>query len=124
MIEINESSLGIWYVSAPGEDWLGHLGHAPDGRLEFSYRTRVYTDGKVFDSADLRIWRKIKAKSPDHSLSKMIQTIQAVVSYLIIDEPKARTWELIRGERSLAEFLDLLCAMPSVHHRFVPKDRP
>ena len=57
MINLNEKSIGIWYLQTlPDQDFMGHLGWE-DGKLIFTHRFRYYKDDLIgFQSKDDKHW--------------------------------------------------------------------
>ena len=116
-IEITDRTFGIWMVPLPGGDWLGHLGTDAEGKPSFIYRFRWYKDGKVFeDSMDVKRWFAVTPKAgTTPTVEHMLEV--ARFSYNQLREKAGTTegWELLRGERTAGEFMDVLRSLPGMH---------
>jgi hypothetical protein len=55
-IEVNERTVGFWFVTIPNGDWMAGLQALDGGRFKLQYRFRYYKDSKAFGSDDKKNW--------------------------------------------------------------------
>jgi len=111
--EISEQTVGLWYVELPNGNWLASINRITDGTVQLDYRLRWFRDDKLFDeSNDVRNWYRLKTNDE----KKLLETTRAIFSQLT---ETFKGWELMRGGRSVEEFLDELGRMPGMHMKRV-----
>jgi len=116
-IEITERTIGLWHCELPDGNWLAHLEHTADGRIQLTYRVRWYRDDKLGpDSEDIKNWY---SGTMQVSEADAIAQCRAVME-AIVEAIGGAGWELLKGARTLDEFLQLLQAMPNMHTQTVP----
>jgi hypothetical protein len=123
-IEISEGTVGVWYVALSHCDWLAHVGRNAEGLYELRYRFRWFRDDKIWDSKDRKNWYRFVTK-PGEPVDRILETTRARAKLLSEGcGPLAHTtnWELLRGERTVEEFADLLLTMPGVHYEKMPNE--
>jgi len=116
LMEIGENTLGIWYVSMDGCDWLAHLARHGE-RFEFVYRFRYYVDKEPFEGKDHRSWTRVEMK-PHAPESHALGIARFAFERLIAVTGAVRHWELMRGGRSAEEFAEVLTSMPGIHAKY------
>lgn len=119
-IELNENTVGIWYVSMDGMDWMAHIAEE-DETFELTYRHRYYEDDKNFDSDDRKSWYSGSIKKPEttkkeiigtmDNMCKMMEKIQDGVPYRLLMEGK-----------TFDEFVEEFTNMPFSHAKTISKE--
>jgi len=122
-IEINENTIGMWCIHIDDKsDWLAHLARGgPGGKVVLDYRHRYYVDDKIgAESKDRKNWYHGELTGPeDVAIRKMRRVFEEFRSHL----PRTRpAWELLKGGRTAAEFLEELATMPGMHVQLEVKD--
>ena len=114
---IDETLIGIWFVdlSHEDQDWLGTLRYNDDGDYEMVYRHRYYVDDKNFDSEDKKSWYEGTIEKERYTEEEIITETRGFVAKLSAFADDAPTFELIKGERSVEEFMVEFRALPFVH---------
>lgn len=122
-IQMTDQTLAIWCIEirqAGGDEgnWMGFLQRQEKGYL-FEYRFRWYVDDKKHDSADRRSFYTI-AFNPMTFTPGVAADMEAVrhgreiFEITKTMEGSMSSWELVRGARSMEEFMDALASMPGV----------
>ena len=129
-IPISDKTIGVWRVQLPGGNWLAHLFHngSPTPRSEYTAQSTwrgaharrlaalpvhimVYRFRWDKDDRDERPWAicALRPGTPQaDAIEKVRQAQDRLMTYGL------GGWELLRGERSLAEFLAALREMPGM----------
>lgn len=118
MIEINEKTIGIWAVHLGSRgDWLGHLARGAKG-IELKYRFRWYRDDKLYEeSKDKKNWYRVESRAM--SEAQGIEVVRGAYQEILTASVRNKGWELLRGERSVEEFMAELFAMPGMNHKML-----
>lgn len=102
---------------------MGFLQKQEKGYL-FEYRFRWYVDDKVHGSADRRSFYTI-AFSPmtftpgaelDEEAVRHGREIFEITKKM---DGSTSSWELVRGKRTMDEFMELMATMPGIHMKIV-----
>lgn len=117
---INEQTIGMWNV-ALGErgNWLAHLARDDKG-IVLTYRFRWYRDDKTYDSGDKKNW--YRAESKTMNASQGIEVMRRTFNEIMAASARNKGWELLRGERSMDDFMTELFKMPGMHHKTIDAD--
>ena len=129
-IPISEKTIGMWRVELPGGNWLAHLFHngTSTSRSEYIPETAwrgaharrlaalpvhimVYRFHWDKDGRDERPWAicGLRPGTPQaDAIERVSQAQDRLMTYGL------RGWELLRGERSMAEFFAALREMPGM----------
>lgn len=114
--EINEQTLGIWYVQIGTSDWMASVWLKDDGTAEGGYRWRHYRDDKAFDSKDEKNWYTLKQKSAEPvDPLVLIESVSEMARFIEKMEPNTKRYELIRGSGSAEWFMEEFLKLPFVH---------
>jgi hypothetical protein len=114
-IEIGERTIAMWSVEMHHGNLLAHLGYIEEGkpRLRLDGRFRWYRDD-VIDSRksnDRRSWWKVETNDPPalaiEKFRDLIESLRRADGW--------KSWELLRGSRTAAEFAEELGKMPNMH---------
>ena len=114
MIEITDSTLGLWYVELPGGNWTAMLS-GDAGRAKLQCRFRWYKGRAIWDSDDAKNFYSIDNKS-GASAATLIDSVRAVIAGMKA-MGAGKSYELLRGTGTLDEFFDQFLALPFVHAR-------
>ena len=109
---LDESVLAIWYYDFPGGNFMANMRRLEPGRLKVTYRFRYHRDDKAFDSADEKnwyegIWRDVR----DEALA--VEAFGAACR----EAAPTKVYQIIRGNRTLDEFMDEFLAQPFINMR-------
>ena len=129
-IPISDKTIGMWRVELPGGNWLAHLFHnggvrpRPESTPETTWRSAqarrlaalpvhimVYRFRWDRDGKDERPWAicGLRPGTPDMEAIERVRDAQSnLMTYGL------GGWELLRGERSSAEFIAALREMPGM----------
>jgi len=92
------------------------IGAKEGGGFKLNYRFRWYRDSKAFDSKDERNWYKGEADD----LQKGIETVR-LIAQAMKAKGGGKLWELLRGNLSTRDFMDLLLHQPFAHAKQMTK---
>ena len=114
-IKFNESLRGIWFCSSiPGEqDFLLSLNRITEEQYEVTYRFRYYNSADPFDEKDKKNW--YSAKITGKSEKEIIDSIRTLLGYLLAKDDDIYPAEILRGDRTLDEFMDEFMKQDFVH---------
>jgi hypothetical protein len=118
-IVVSENTVAMWSIQIDSTmDWLAHLSRTeqPD-KFHFIYRLRTYVDDKIFDSEDRKSWREGTLTGPE---PEVLRKLRVIFEELLGHSTAMRGWELLRGQRSVEEFLDALTEMPNMTSKVLP----
>lgn len=112
-IEVGEATVGMWCIEL-GRDanWLAHLARLPSGKFALDYRVRHYLDDKLEGSADRKNWYHGELTGPE---ARVLHNMRRVFDEMLERAPGHRGWELVKGERTVEQFLEALRQMPGIH---------
>jgi major membrane immunogen (membrane-anchored lipoprotein) len=116
-IEITDRTQGIWYVTIPDGDWMGHIEAQDGGRVKVLYRFRYYKGPEIWDSKDVRNWYSAEADD----LTKAVEVMR-VVTQKLKASGGGESWEVLRGSGSVNQFFEEFKRLPFVHVKKVSKD--
>ena len=115
MIEITQRTVGLWYVTLPSGDWMGAVDALDGGRFKMTYRFRYYRDTKVFsDSKDVKNWYSGEGDDFGHAVRAMREIVR-----LLKRTGGGESFENLRGDSSVDEFMARWDAQPFVHKKHV-----
>jgi hypothetical protein len=115
-IEIDfEQVIGVWSVELNSAgNMIAFLSRGPGANFTLNYRFRHYRDDKLgADSADVRHY--YHGELTNLTEGQAIEKLRQIVEEFRTDRGDGRGWELIRGERSVDEFVELFTRMPGIH---------
>ena len=114
-IEFNESIKGVWFCTlVPGEqDFLLGLNRIDEEHYEVTYRFRYYNSADPFDEKDEKNW--YSAKIAGRSEKEIVDSIHILLSYLLLKNDDICVTEILRGDRTLDEFMDEFMKQDFVH---------
>jgi hypothetical protein len=120
-IEVNDRTVGFWFVTIPNGDWMAGLQALDGGRFKLQYRFRYYKDDKAFDSDDKKNW--YSGEGDDYGSA--VRTLRMVAEALK-QQAKGEMWEVLRGDGTVNDFMDKFMKLPFVHAKkaFEAKDLP
>jgi hypothetical protein len=110
-ILLNEDLLAVWFMDVSDRsNWLAGLSKHHRG-TRLLWRMRYYEPGTPPDSPDKKNWYESIYAEPAGEVIQRVRTRLRVVSLFAKDRP----YELIRGDRSLDEFVAEFRRAPFVH---------
>jgi len=112
-IKLDESILGIWFLSLDNSDLLFSLNDEED-KYKVQYRFRYYEDDKTHDSDDRKSWYEGVIYKKDMTLAEAIEATEktfTTFSRLTANEPTS----LIKGDMTYEEFMEEFKKLPFVH---------
>jgi len=118
-IRIDEHSLAMFSVDYHHGNILAHLARKDDGTHEVRLRNRVYKDDKLGpESKDHKTYWQIHDTSTRES--EAIENMRGFVNSFAemaqkVMGKRADRWEVVRGARSVEEFMELVSTMPGMH---------
>lgn len=118
-LTVTEATVGMWSVDLLIANWLAELARGENGKHVLTYRTRFYRDQKIFDSADQRTFHQAELSGTEQ---EVLRKVRVIFDELRNATPPHHGWELIRGARSVEEFLAVLGDMPDMHMRWEPAE--
>lgn len=118
-LTVTEATVGMWSVDLLIANWLAELARAENGKHVLTYRIRFYRDEKIFDSADQRTFHQTELSGTEQ---EVLRKVRVIFDELCNATPTHHGWELIRGARSVEEFLAVLGGMPGMHMRKEPAE--
>lgn len=117
-IALTDATLALWSAEYPNGNWMAHLARGAEaGSYDLTVRRRAYVDDKLWpESADeLRSWM-VRFKSASDAAA--IERTRLCWKMLASNSGSEPAWELVRGLRTLDEFVTALAAQPGIHtHR-------
>lgn len=120
-IVIDEHLLAMWFAETPTGDWMAGLSKSESGGYELKYRFRHYTKGPaplgVWDGSDRKSWYGVKGKQ----LQPLIDTTRLILRSGTMTGAFSKSYELLRGEKTTHEFVELLRKQPFAHSKKVTK---
>ncbi len=116
MIEVNDRTVGFWYVTLPHQhgDWMAALQLLDGDRFKLTYRFRYYEDEKVFDSNDRKNWYSGEGDDCGGAVNKL-----RLLAGAIKEQANGEMWEVLRGDETVSEFMDKFMKLPFVHAKKV-----
>lgn len=119
-ITLTERTVGIWYVSMDGQDWMAHVAEE-DETFELTYRHRYYVDDKNFDSEDKKNWYSGSISKPETTEDDIISVMDKMCK-MMSDRQDGVPYRIIKGDKSLDEFVEEFTSMPFSHHKIISKE--
>lgn len=113
-IEVTERTIGIWYLilDGGGSDWMAGMWREDDG-IHLSYRFRYYRDDKFDEtSEDKKNWYSMVT---GETAQKSIMAVRDLIKAMQNELDAGRSWEILKGERSIEEFMEEFSSMPWTH---------
>jgi hypothetical protein len=120
-IELSDATQAIWFVELGDNlgDFMGAINTMPDGIIKLTYRLRWYRDDKPWDSKDRKQWFTGYSKD-DHNPQTAIDAMRKVIEDLgSITGMVRKVHELLRGDLSTRDFMDLLLHQEFAHAKHV-----
>jgi hypothetical protein len=117
-MEITDATQGIWFMSTPGGDWMMTIDRTPAGAAKIIYRFRYYEDDKAFDSKDRKNW--YQATHPD--FDRAMEGCRVIAATIRKLPGAGKQVELLRGNLSTRDFMDLLIHQEFAHTKKVSKE--
>lgn len=118
LITVDDNIVAMWFlVVDAGIDWMGGLSRMPDGSMRFANRLRYYNpesrdphDGKDRKKEQILLLRP----EGQGTEADLIEQVRRVVGELT-QHAIGPLYELLRGNRSVEEFMDELKRQPWAH---------
>jgi hypothetical protein len=119
----DEKTVGIWFVSGHGHDWLCNVREImPNDEYRIIYRFRYYTDKKhsnPFESKDKKNWFHATAKKKTRAYA--ISAARAMAQSIAEVEGVEKPYELLNNG-DYKDFVKKFLDAPFVFAKMVPKE--
>ena len=123
-IELNESIRGIWFCTlVPDEqDFLLSLARIAEKHSKITYRFRYYNSSDPFDEDDEKNWYsgEVTGQNEAEAITTIHDTFMPIISAI---NGNAEFTGIIRGDRSLDEFIAKFMEQDFVHTKSVSKEQ-
>jgi len=119
-IVLDDNIVGIWYVlTGEKEDFMLAISKCPEG-LELVYRHRYYHSDDPWDEKDHKSWYRMVTSKTDvqraiETAREMVQGVAMIAVKMGRLMPPAQVFELVRGDKSVEQFAEVLKSMPWAH---------
>jgi hypothetical protein len=119
-IVLDENIVGIWYaLTGEKDDFMLAISKCAEG-LELVYRHRYYASDDPWDERDKKSWYRMVTKKNDvqHAIEtarEMVQGVAMIAVKMGRLMPPAQVFELVRGDKSVEDFAEVLMSMPWAH---------
>lgn len=127
-MKLDDSVIAMWQIEMrlKGDDgvttdgnWMAILSKQPDG-FALNFRYRWYRDDKVgVESQDTRHFYVAKMNPAITDPGEAIKQAREVYEFTRSKTHSSHSWELLRGERSLDAFMELMGTMPGMHMKTI-----
>jgi hypothetical protein len=115
---LSDRTQAIWFVEIPPGDWMAAIEALDDGRFRLEYRFRYDRDRDAFESQDAKKWYRVEAED----LAQGIEAVRRIISLMKLRMQAGRSYELLRGNLSTRDFMDLLMCQSFVHTKQVSEE--
>jgi hypothetical protein len=116
-LTITEHTQGIWFVELLNGDWMATIDALDGGRCRLTYRFRYNRDSKVWDSEDEKSWHQGEADD----LAQGIECVREIIRQMK-GKGAGKATELMRGNLSTRDYVQLLMHQTFVHAKEVSKE--
>src|ERR1700730_9078855 len=113
-ILLNEDILAVWFVDvSETSNWCAGLSKHPSG-TRLLERMRYYERNSPPDSPDRRDWyEEISRDSPEEAIERVRARLRSASPFA-----QGNPYELIRGNRTLEEFVEEFMRAPFMHESY------
>ena len=131
MMKLNDSVLAMWQIELrmKAEDvkvdgnWVGILSKDEKGYV-LDFRYRWYRDEEIGpQSKDTRHFYQARMGTEITSDDAAVRHAREVYDFTRKKSESTLCWELVRGERTMDEFMELMAKMPGMHMTTVSPDK-
>lgn len=126
-MKLDESVLAMWQIElrlkaedvAVEGNWVGILSKDKKGYV-LDFRYRWYRDEKIgTESKDTRHFYEARMGTEITSDDAAVRHAREVYEFTRKQSGSTMSWELVRGKRTMDEFMELMAKMPGMHMKVV-----